>query len=64
MIIRNKNIIEKNGKHKRDRKEKLKYLEFAEKMNELSSQKRKILNDKKKNYCGELLKKLRSDLVK
>jgi hypothetical protein len=33
-------------------------------MNFLSSQKRKVLSDKKKNYCGELLKKLRNDLVK
>jgi len=49
---------------KKERKESLNYYEFAEKMNFLSSQKRKALNDKKKNYCGELLKKLRSDLIK
>jgi len=47
---------------KRIKSEKLGYLEFAEKMHKLSTFKRKAINDKKKNYCQELLKKLREDV--
>jgi len=49
---------------KKIRHEALNYLEFADKMNFLSSHKRKAMSDKKKNYCGELLKKLRNELSK
>ena len=37
------------------------YLPYAEKMHKLSCGKRKAINDKKKNYCQELLKKLKMD---
>ena len=35
------------------------YLPYAEKMHKLSCDKRKAINDKKKNYCKELLMKLK-----
>ena len=35
------------------------YLPYAEKMHKLSCDKRKAINDKKRNYCQELLQKLR-----
>ena len=35
------------------------YLPYAEKMHKLSCEKRKAINDKKKNYCKELLMKLK-----
>ncbi len=47
---------------KKIRNEKLAYLEFAQKMHQLSSNKRKAIIGKKKNYCQELLKKLREDI--
>ena len=61
-FLRNKNIFDKSGKPIKERRETMKYMEFAEQMNYLSSRKRKFLSDKKKNYCGELLKKLRVEL--
>jgi len=56
--------LDKNGQPVKERRESMKYCEFADQMNYLSSQKRKFLSDKKKNYCGEVLKKLRNDLNK
>ena len=60
----NKSKLDKNGVAMKERKESLKYLQFADQMNFLSSQKRKFLSDKKKKYCGEVLKKLRNELNK
>jgi len=59
---RTKEYNEKGSIIKRIRNEKLAYLEYADKMHLLSSNKRKAINDKKKNYCQELLKKLREDI--
>lgn len=47
------------GKKTKKRNERMDYLPYAEKMHKLSCEKRKAINDKKKNYCQELLKKLR-----
>jgi hypothetical protein len=48
-----------SGKKTKKRHERMDYLPYAEKMHKLSCDKRKAINDKKKNYCQELLKKLR-----
>jgi hypothetical protein len=56
--------LDKNGLPSKERRETMKYMEFADQMNFLSSKKRKFLSDKKKNYCGEVLAKLRNELRK
>jgi hypothetical protein len=60
--FRTKEFNQKGDFVKKTRKEKLEYLEFAEKMHNLSCNKRKAIIGKKKNYCQDLLKKLRDDI--
>jgi len=47
------------GRKSKKRNERMDYLPYAEKMHKLSCDKRKAINDKKKNYCKELLMKLK-----
>ena len=60
--FRTKEFNDRGAILKKIKSEKLGYLEYAEKMHKLSTHKRKAICDKKKNYCQELLKKLREDI--
>ena len=60
--LRNREYNAKGTIVKKEKKDFLKYLEFARKMNMLSTQKRKVICEKKKNYCNELIKNIKNDI--